>query len=70
MLIEAKTGEDVDSRERKQLRSYLRATEIEVGRLFNFAATASFGRYGFENDGKNPRNPRESMDKTPPGSCG
>jgi hypothetical protein len=55
--------------EQQQLRNCLGATGIEVGLLFNFAATAQFGRYGFENAEKNPRNARESMDKKSPGSC-
>ena len=71
--LEAKTGKDkdkdIDSREQKQLRNCLRAPAIEGGLLFNFAATAPCGRYGFENAGKNPRNPREFMDKKSPGSC-
>ena len=70
VLIEAKAGQDIDSREQKPLRNSLGPTEIEVGRLFNFRATTPFGRYGFENDGKNRRNSRQSMDKTSPGSCG
>ena len=69
VLIEAKTGQDIDSREQKPLRNSLCPTEIEFGRLFNFRATAPFGRYGFENDGKNPRNPRECADQKSPGSC-
>ena len=35
--------------------NYLRATEIEVGMLFNFGAKAEFKRYIFENNKKNPR---------------
>ena len=42
----------------------------EVGLLFNFGPTAQFRRYVFENDRKNPRNPRESAEKKLPGSCG
>lgn len=42
----------------------------EVGLLFNFGPTAQFRRHVFENDRKNPRNPRESVDKKLPGSCG
>jgi PD-(D/E)XK nuclease superfamily len=47
----------------KQLLNYLRATEIEVGLLFNFGPKAQFKRYVFENDRKNPRNPRPSAER-------
>lgn len=70
VLIELKTGRDIDSAWEKQLLNYLRATDIEVGLLFNFGPTAQFRRYVFENNKKNPRNPRESADKKLPGSCG
>jgi GxxExxY protein len=69
VLIELKTGRDMDSAWEKQLLNYLRATDVEVGLLFNFGPTAQFKRYAFENEGKNPRNPRESADKKLPGSC-
>jgi len=39
----------------KQLLNYLRATEIEVGLLFNFGPEAQFRRYIFENDRKKIR---------------
>ncbi len=64
VLIELKTGRDIDS-----ALNYLRATDVEVGLLFNFGPTAQFKRYAFENERKNPRNPRESADKKLPGSC-
>ena len=70
VLIELKTGRDIDSAWEKQLLNYLRATDVEVGLLFNFGPTAQFRRYAFENDRKNPRNPRESAEKKSPGSCG
>lgn len=35
--------------------NYLRATEIEVGLLFNFGPEAQFRRYIFENDRKKIR---------------
>jgi hypothetical protein len=69
VLSDAETGRDIDSREQTQLPNGFRATEIEVGLLFNFAATAQFGRYGFENEGKKARNLREFMEKKSPGSC-
>lgn len=70
VLIELKTGRDIDAAWEKQLLNYLRATDIEVGLLFNFGPAAQFRRYACENDRKNPRNPRESAEKKLPGSCG
>jgi GxxExxY protein len=69
VLIELKTGRDIDSAWEKQLLNYLRATDVEVGLLFNFGPTAQFKRYAFGNERKNPRNPRESAEKKLPGSC-
>ena len=67
VLVELKTGRDIEPAWEKQLLNYLRATEIEVGLLFNFGPNAQFKRYAFENNRKNPRNPRESAGKK---SCG
>jgi len=69
VLIELKTGRDIDLAWEKQLLNYLRATDIEVGLLFNFGPNAQFKRYAFENARKNPRNPRESAEKKLAGSC-
>ena len=69
VLIELKTGRDIDSAWEKQLLNYLRATDVEVGLLFNFGPVAQFKRYVFENERKNPRNPRESAEKKLPVSC-
>lgn len=69
VLIELKTGRDIDSAWEKQLLNYLRATDVEVGLLFNFGPTAQFKRYAFENERKNPRNPRESAERKLPGGC-
>jgi GxxExxY protein len=55
ILLELKTGREIDPAWEKQLLNYLRATGIEVGLLFNFAPQAQFRRYIFENDKKNPR---------------
>jgi len=66
VLIELKTGRDIDLAWEKQLLNYLRATDIEVGLLFNFGPTAQFRRYVFENSRKNPRTPRESVEKKLP----
>lgn len=68
VLIELKTGRDIDLAGEKQLLNYLRATDVEVGLLFNFGPTAQFRRYVFENARKNPRNPRESAEKKFAGS--
>jgi len=69
VLVEFKTGRDIEPGWEKQLLNYLRATEIEVGLLFNFGPNAQFKRYVFENAKKNPRNPCESAEKKLPGSC-
>lgn len=55
VIIELKVGRAVDSAWEKQLLNYLRATEIEVGMLFNFGPKAEFRRYLFDNEKKNPR---------------
>ncbi len=70
VLIELKTGREIDSAWEKQLLNYLRATDVEVGLLFNFGPKAQFRRYAFENERKDPRNPRESAEKKLAGSCG
>ncbi len=69
VLIELKTGREVEPAWEKQLLNYLRATDVEVGLLFNFGPSAQFRRYVFENSKKNPRNPRESAEKKSAGSC-
>ena len=68
VILELKTGRDIEPAREKQLLNYLRATEIEVGLLFNFGQNAQFRRYVFENQKKNPRNPRESAEKKLPGA--
>jgi GxxExxY protein len=55
VIIELKTGREIEPAWEKQLLNYLRATEIEVGMLFNFGPSAQFKRYAFENERKNPR---------------
>ena len=57
VIVELKTGRDVDPAWEKQLLNYLRATDIEVGLLFNFGPTAQFRRFVFENERKHPRSP-------------
>jgi GxxExxY protein len=66
VIVELKTGREIDSAWEKQLLNYLRATDIEVGLLFNFGPSAQFRRYAFENDRKNPRHQRESAEKKLP----
>jgi len=68
VLVELKTGRDIEPGWEKQLLNYLRATEIEVGLLFNFGPNAQFKRYVFKNAKKNPRDPRASAEKKPSGS--
>lgn len=54
----------------EKLIGILRATDVEVGLLFNFGPTAQFRRYVFENVKKNQRNPRGSAEKKLPRSSG
>ena len=55
VIIELKAGRGIDPAWEKQLLNYLRATNIEVGLLFNFGPEAQFRRYIFENDRKKIR---------------
>jgi GxxExxY protein len=55
VIVELKTGRDIEPAWEKQLLNYLRATDIEVGLLFNFGPNAQFRRYVFENTRKNQR---------------
>lgn len=70
VLMELKTGREIELAWEKQILNYLRATDIEIGLLFNFGPTAQFRRYAFENARKNPRSLRESAEKELAGSCG
>jgi len=63
VIVELKTGRDIDLAWEKQLLNYLRATRIEVGMLFNFGPSAQFKRYVFENNRKISEDPRESAEK-------
>ncbi len=61
VLIELKVGREIDRSWEKQVMNYLRATEFEVGLLFNFGPEPQFRRYLFTNDRKKIRsNPCES----------
>lgn len=52
IIIELKTGRDIEFSWEKQLLNYLRATEIEVGLLLNFGPSAQFRRLVFANERK------------------
>lgn len=49
VLIELKACRMLDSAHEAQLLNYLRATQIEVGLLFNFGLKAQFRRFAFDN---------------------
>ena len=55
VILELKAARAIDSACEKHLLNYLRATNIEVGILFNFGAKAEFKRYLFDNEKKTPR---------------
>ena len=52
IIIENKAMESLREEHEFQLINYLKATEIEVGLLFNFGKTPSFKRKYFTNDRK------------------
>jgi len=52
IIIENKAMETLREEHKFQLINYLKATEIEVGLLFNFGKTPSFKRKYFTNDRK------------------
>ena len=58
VIVELKVGRAIEPAWEKQVLNYLRATEIEVGMLFNFGPRAEFKRYVFENEKKIRVNPR------------
>ena len=53
IIIENKAAEALREEHEFQLINYLKATEMEVGLLFNFGKTPSFKRKYFTNDRKN-----------------
>lgn len=63
VILELKVGRAMDSAWEKQLLNYLRATDIEVGILFNFGPKAEFRRFAFENERKNRVHPRLSAER-------
>ena len=52
LLLELKAARSLDSAHEAQLLNYLRATEIEVGLLFNFGIKPDFKRLAFDNSRK------------------
>ena len=52
VLLELKAARALDSAHEAQLLNYLRATEIEVGLLFNFGIKPEFKRLAFDNSRK------------------
>jgi hypothetical protein len=50
--LELKAGRALDPAHEAQLLNYLRATEIEVGLLFNFGIKPTFKRLVFDNERK------------------
>jgi GxxExxY protein len=55
VLVELKATRTLDSSHEAQLLNYLRATEIEVGLLFNFGIKREFKRLAFDNSRKKVR---------------
>jgi GxxExxY protein len=55
VLLELKAARTLDSAHEAQLLNYLRATEIEVGLLFNFGVKPEFKRLAFDNSRKKVR---------------
>ncbi|HZN33317.1 MAG TPA: GxxExxY protein [Pirellulaceae bacterium] len=52
VILELKSGRALDSAHESQLLNYLRATEVEVGLLFNFGPKPEFKRMVFDNSRK------------------
>jgi GxxExxY protein len=62
VLLELKAARTLESAHEAQLLHYLRATEVEVGLLFNFGVRPQFRRLLFDNERKKIRgNPCESV---------
>jgi hypothetical protein len=55
VIVEFKAVRFLDPTHEKQLINYLRATNIEVGMLFNFSPRAQFRRLVLDNDRKHDR---------------
>jgi|SRR5215468_2503887 len=52
VIVELKAIQGLESVHERQLTNYLRATQFEVGRLFNFGPKAQVRRLIFDNDRK------------------
>lgn len=62
VLLELKCVRVFEPIHEAQLLNYLKATEVEIGLLFNFGPTPQFRRLLFDNDRKKIRaNPRQSV---------
>ena len=62
VLLELKCIRNFEPVHEAQLLNYLKATEIEIGLLFNFGPSPQFRRLLFDNDGKRIRvNPCKSV---------
>ena len=61
VLLELKAGRALDASHEAQLLNYLRATDIEVGMLFNFGLKPQFKRLAFDNRRKQQRKSSESI---------
>lgn len=55
VLLELKAVRALDTAHEAQLLNYLRATEVEVGMLFNFGLRPQFKRFAFDNARKHRR---------------
>ena len=55
VLLELKAGNALNTAHEAQLLNYLRATEIEVGMLFNFGVKPEFKRMAYDNTRKQGR---------------
>jgi GxxExxY protein len=52
VIVELKALQALESAHERQLTNYLKATDIEVGLLFNFGPRAQFRRLIFDNERK------------------
>src|SRR6266849_10976385 len=59
VILELKAVRTLDSSHEAQLLNYLRATEIEVGLLFNFGIKPEFKRLAYDNSRKRVQKVRE-----------
>ena len=52
VLVEVKTGKIILESDKQQLRSYLKASPLEVGLLLHFGPKAEYQRFVYTNDKK------------------